>query len=148
MNIAISVRKNVSKKLVEDKFSTFFNIPWPIFRQIHIQSSPWTENHLWILKDLDNWSNDVFLGIRLLISGPWKRKYIHSWNGNVYVRLRFFFSISTLKFLLYVPVRMPVRQYILCTAKTAQCPVRIIGALEYLMPTLTVFFQQSWPMAI
>ena len=26
---------------------------------------------------------------------------------------------------------MPVWQYILCTAKTAQCPVRIIGALEY-----------------
>ena len=26
---------------------------------------------------------------------------------------------------------MPARQYLLCTAKTAQCPVRIIGALEY-----------------
>ena len=26
---------------------------------------------------------------------------------------------------------MPVRQYILCTAKTAQCSVRIIGTLEY-----------------
>ena len=40
-------------------------------------------------------------------------------------------SLHTLKFLLYVPVLMPVRQYILCTAKTAQCSVRIIGALEY-----------------
>jgi hypothetical protein len=30
---------------------------------------------------------------------------------------------------------MPVQQYILCTAKTAQCSVRIIGALEYLIQT-------------
>ena len=29
------------------------------------------------------------------------------------------------------PVRMPVGQYIECTAKTAECPVHIIGALEY-----------------
>ena len=70
MNIAISVRKNVSKRLVEGKFSTFFNMPWPIFRQINFQSSPGTKNHLWFLKDLDNCSNDVFLGIQLLISGP------------------------------------------------------------------------------
>ena len=34
----------------------------------------------------------------------------------------------TLKFLLYVPVLMPVRQYILCTAKTAQCSICIIGS--------------------
>ena len=39
----------------------------------------------------------------------------------------------TLKFLLYVLVLMPVRQYILYTAKTAQCSVRIIGALEYVV---------------
>ena len=42
-------------------------------------------------------------------------------------------QIPTLKFLLYVPVCMPVWQYILCTAKTAQCPVCIIGALEYVL---------------
>ena len=37
---------------------------------------------------------------------------------------------DTLKFLLYVPVRMPARQYLLCTSKTAQCRVHKIGALE------------------
>ena len=35
-------------------------------------------------------------------------------------------------FLLYVPVRMLVRRYILYTAKTAQCSVPVIAALEYL----------------
>jgi hypothetical protein len=37
-------------------------------------------------------------------------------------------------FMFLLLVLMPVRQYMLCTAKTAQKPVRIIGALEYLFP--------------
>ena len=56
-------------------------------------------------------------------------------------------QIPTLKFLLYVPVRMPVRQYILCTAKTAQIQVRIIGALEYLSirAYITDFYKGKLP---
>ena len=53
-------------------------------------------------------------------------------GNSSYAYLGYFYSaLHTLKFLLYVPVFMPVQQYILCTAKTAQCSVRIIGALEY-----------------
>ena len=57
--------------------------------------------------------------------------YEESLNPNI---IKFEFQ-TTLKFLLYVPVHMPVRQLgstYLCTAKLSLCTVRIIGTLEYL----------------
>ena len=45
--------------------------------------------------------------------------------------------MRTLKCLLYVPVRMPVLQYMLCTVKLALRTVRIIGALEYYILAIT-----------